>query len=202
MPEPHPSRPPAARRRRALLASVTPVALALALAACGSSGSPQAPAGADAALQFSRCMREHGVKNFPDPQVARGGGVRQAFKAKIGQPGAPSPQQMEAAQQACRHFRASLEPKLTPQERVAREEAVLKFTRCMRSHGVNLHATTAGGGVQIRIGRGQGGSGPNPESPAFQAAQKACQGLLPQKGGPGASTQKAGGPGGALGLGG
>ncbi len=79
---------------------------------------------------------------------------------------------------------------LTPQEKVAREEAVLKFAKCMREHGINVHASTVGGGVRIGIERSATSGGPNPESPAFQAAQKACQGLLPLKGPPG------GGPGG------
>ena len=58
----------------------------------------------------------------------------------------------------------------------------MKFAKCMREHGINVACLDAGGGVQIGIhGQARATAGPNPESPAFQAAQKACQGLLPFK---------------------
>lgn len=54
----------------------------------------------------------------------------------------------------------------------------LRFAGCMRSHGVpNFPDPSAGGGIQIPAG-----SGINPFSPAFKAAQQACQSLMP--GGP------------------
>ena len=63
----------------------------------------------------------------------------------------------------------------------------------------------AGGGFAVRIGihrhAGEGGSenGPNPESPAFAAAQRACQGLMPRppgaaKGGLSKGPPPGGGP--------
>ena len=59
-----------------------------------------------------------------------------------------------------------------------REAAGIKLADCMRSHGVpNFPDPGSGGGIQIP-------SGINPQSPAFQAAQKSCFGLLPG-GGPG-----------------
>jgi hypothetical protein len=49
----------------------------------------------------------------------------------------------------------------------------------MRVHGVSSFPDpTAGGQIQL------GGTGISPFSPAFQAAQKACQHLLPNKGQP------------------
>jgi hypothetical protein len=184
-----------------------PLVAALALSACGgSSGNGAKASAADNALKFSRCMREHGIKDFPDPRVS-GAGVKLTFKA--GGPGGPSPQTMERAQTACRRFQAAGEQKLSPREKVAREEQVRKFAACMRQHGVEVHASTAGGGVQMKIEKG-GPAGPNPESPAFQAAQRACQGLLPFKGGPGGGprggpstgTARGGGSGASLSLGG
>jgi hypothetical protein len=54
----------------------------------------------------------------------------------------------------------------------------LKFADCMRAHGVpNFPDPITGGGLQFRPG-----SGIDPSSPAFQAAQSACSKLLP--GGP------------------
>jgi hypothetical protein len=54
--------------------------------------------------------------------------------------------------------------------------AGIKFAGCMRSHGVsNFPDPSSGkGGIQITPG-----SGVNPQSPAFQSAQKACTKFLP-----------------------
>jgi hypothetical protein len=161
------------------------IATGLIVAACGgsspSSAKPAASTRSDSALAFSRCMREHGVKEFPNPEISDG---QATLRVKNGGPGGlrVNPQIMEAAQSACRHLLKGSEPKLSPQEKVAREEQVLRFARCMREHGIDVHASTSGGGVQIGIQGRAGSGGPNPESPAFQAAQKACQGLLPFKG--------------------
>ena len=201
-----PSRRPVKPLRAALGCAVS-FALVALLVACGSSSPGATNAGAtgsplDAAYKFSRCMREHGIKNFPDPQVT-GKAVKLMFHATPGQAGAPTRQRMDAAQKACRHFMAAQRPNLSPQERAAREEQVEKFAACMRKHGVDVHASSDGGGMQVRIG-GPNEQGPNPESPAFKAAQNACQGLMPMKGGPGAgrSTSSAAGKGFALGIGG
>ena len=56
--------------------------------------------------------------------------------------------------------------------------AGIRFSACMRSHGVpNFPDPGGSGGIQI-------GNGINPKAPAFQAAQKVCFKLLPG-GGPG-----------------
>jgi hypothetical protein len=58
----------------------------------------------------------------------------------------------------------------------------LKFSQCMRAHGLTNFPdpSTRGGGIQI----GGPGSGIDPRSPVFQAAQKACARYAPFKGGP------------------
>jgi hypothetical protein len=61
----------------------------------------------------------------------------------------------------------------------ATASAGIKFADCMRAHGVSdFPDPSSGGGIQLS------GSGINPQSPAFQSAQSACQKLLPG-GGPG-----------------
>jgi len=53
----------------------------------------------------------------------------------------------------------------------------LAFSACMRSHGVpSFPDPTSNGGISIQV---QPGSGIDPNSPAFQSAQRACQSLLP-----------------------
>jgi hypothetical protein len=55
----------------------------------------------EGALNFSKCMRSHGVPNFPDPEFHSGGGVG----IRIGGKGAagidPNSPQFKAAQKAC-----------------------------------------------------------------------------------------------------
>jgi hypothetical protein len=56
------------------------------------------------ALRFSRCMRAHGVPNFPDPSVqSNGSGVAVTIRLHAGSGGIdPHSPQFQAAQQACR----------------------------------------------------------------------------------------------------
>lgn len=179
------------------LAALALLAAGLILAACGGSSSPSGSAAspAESALKFSRCMREHGVKNFPDPETTANGATKLQFKAE-----GTSPKTMDSAQAACQHFQeeGGEGPELSPQQKVEQEEAVQKFAKCMREHGIEVEASTSGGGVQVKVGGGPGAGGPNPQSPAFQEAQEACQGLMPGpkvKGG-GAPPQTSKAPGG------
>ena len=53
-----------------------------------------------AALAFSKCMRAHGVTDFPDPTFSTGGGISMRIQAKSGDLSPNSPT-FQAAQQAC-----------------------------------------------------------------------------------------------------
>jgi hypothetical protein len=193
---------PALPRLLAVAAAVTAVP---ALAACGGSKSPANAAAAERSREiqdeaklarFAKCMREHGVEAKPSSGPGHQSlGIRVSGKAGAGR------QTLEIAQRACKQYQP--QPKkvnLSPQEKVAQEEAVLKFAKCMREHGVKVHASASDGRVQLQVGGPGASSGPNPESPSFQAAQKACQSLLPfkAKGGPGggpSTSSERGGPG-------
>ena len=157
---------------------------AVALAACGSSApstggstSAQGTNAADAskALAFARCMRSHGVTNFPDP----GGGE---LKIQVQQtPNGTSVNGVEvngavfqSAMRACRSSLPNGGHPTAAQTAKAKAQA-LAMSRCMRSHGVpNFPDPQFGSGPDGGIGIRLGGSGINPNSPAFQAAQKAC----------------------------
>jgi len=137
---------------------------------------------------FAKCLREHGI----NAETASGPNGGHGLKVS---PGSGGPQQAEAAQKACKRYQP--EPQkvnLSPQQKVEREEAVRKFAKCMREHGIKVEASTQGGGVHIavRVHAGESG-GPNPESPAFQKAQQSCQRLLPKPPGGGPGPSKAGG---------
>lgn len=197
---PQPSRivPWLAARPARLLAVPAVIATVALLAACGGSGSPSnAAAGEQAQEQrteakladFARCMREHGI----NAEIAAMPGGGHGMKISPGKAGA-SPSAMEAAQSACARYRP--EPRkvnLSPQQKVEQEEAVDKFAKCMREHGIKVEASTNGGGVQIHIhSSGPAAGGANPESPGFQKAQSTCQKLLPKPPGGGLGTKSAG----------
>ena len=85
-------------------------------------------------------------------------------------------------------------PKSSPTA-AQREQAFLKFAQCMRDHGVDMPDPKFGqGGGMFQIGGP--GSNVNPDSPRFQAAQKACDPIMQKVrdkiGGPGPSTTRSG----------
>jgi hypothetical protein len=167
---------------------------ALLLSACGgSSSSPTSSAAKEQQAEvkladFAKCLREHGVNATASTGP---GGEGHALRVQ----GAGGHANMEAAQRDCKKYQP--EPQkvnLSPQQKVAQAEAVEKFAKCMRQHGIEVKASSSEGRISIQI-HGKPGAGPNPESPAFQKAQQSCQPLLPFKG------KRAGGPAGSEGDG-
>jgi hypothetical protein len=159
----------------------------------GGSSSPEGESSASAQqkiIAFSHCMRTHGVPEFPEPTE---GHLLIRRSDHNGHVTGVNPQsaQFQTASKAC----AKLSPKggkpPSPAEQAKLQEKALQFARCMRTHGVpsfpDPEFSRSGGGVGIRIGgRKSGPSGIDPSSPRFQAAQKACQSIMPgPKGGPG-----------------
>jgi hypothetical protein len=123
------------------------------------------------ALQFSQCMRAHGVSDFPDPSP--GGGLN--FNASDVNLNSPT---FQAAQRACqKHFSAG-----TPNGRVLTQDLdhLLRYARCMRSHGVINFPDPV-----VRSGLPPGFDFPpnmDLTSPAFLAADNVCHSLLPHGG--------------------
>jgi hypothetical protein len=181
------------------------VGAALALGACGSSdddgGSPTSGASRqdkafEGALKFSKCMRDHGV-DFPDPQRVGSGGIK-----ITGRNINPNDPKTKSAQSACqKYMQIGGGETIDPARRAKLQESALKFARCMREHGVDMPdpQLSGKGGLTFQAGPGSGGgnSGPgkgkglgvNPDSPKFKAADKACNHLLGDREGPGASTE-------------
>ncbi|HYY79712.1 MAG TPA: hypothetical protein VFD04_11080 [Actinomycetes bacterium] len=193
-----------ARRRPRLAGLVGALALTLAVAACAGGGDPSggvaslagsghatsttSPGVRDerqAALDFARCMRQHGV-DMPDPKFDAGGGVTQEGPAGGGK--GPEDPTFKAAQQACQHYlRDGGQPSKTDPQRF---QQALKFARCMRQHGVDMPDPNPNGPT-VQTGNGAS-NGPKPDDPRFKAAQEACKQYLPGGAG-GPSTQAAGG---------
>jgi hypothetical protein len=151
---------------------------------------------ADAVQRYASCMRTHGVPRFPDPKAASGGGM----SLKIG-PGSgvdPRSPQFQAAEKSCRKLLPNGGKAPSPAEQAKALAQMLRFSACMRAHGLPdfPDPTTSGGGLQLSIGGGKKGSGLNPSSPVFQKAQTACQSVMPGpklKGG-GSTNLHVGGP--------
>ena len=141
--------------------------------------------GADIA-QFASCMRKHGEPNFPDPNAQ---GVLSINAASGIDPGSA---QFQSAQRACAKYLPNGGQPPSPAQIAKIQAQALKFSACMRSHGLPNFPDPQfrGGGVAIRIGQG---SGIDPRSPQFQSAQKACQADLPGKAGPPGSKAVSGG---------
>lgn len=84
-----------------------------------------------ASLAYSRCMRAHGVSNFPDPKEV-GGGIQISGSRSGLNPQSPL---FVSAQRSCRHLMPGGEPTRAGQQRgLAR---MLHISRCMRTHGIS-----------------------------------------------------------------
>ncbi len=183
-PAPFPAAPGMRRSPLPLLAALGLIAASLVLAACGGSSSPSSAAKEQAQeqkleskfVEFAGCLREHGIK----AEVMSHPGGGHGLKVGPGRAGG-DPQAMEAAEKACARYRPPAQNvNVSPQQKVENEETAQKFAKCMREHGIKTMEATAGGDVRIGILHSRGGSGgPNPESPGFKQAQRACQKLLP-----------------------
>ena len=172
------------------------LATGLALAGCGggssgpgvastgtsttSSGKPAASgSGSGSALAYSRCMREHGIKDFPDPNS--NGQIQ--LSAGPGSDLLPTNPQFNTAQQACK----SLMPGPgTPAQQRKDFAAALKLSHCMRAHGVpkfpDPSPPSSGPQTQSQSGSGGNSAGTNgvdPNSPQFKSAFQACKSLAP-----------------------
>ena len=158
------------------------LACGLALSACGADDPAAEPAAdrqqanRDAMLAYAQCMRENGV-DMADPEPGQRG-------IRLRAPKGVTPEQMETAEQACRKHLDDIEaPELSEEQQKEFQEAALAHARCMREHGIDIPDPTFGedGRATIRIRRGDGASGPDPESPEFKEAQEACRDKMPER---------------------
>lgn len=167
-----------ARWRKGVLTSLAALACLLVVASCGESSKPKAHSHANVFIALSKCMRAHGVTNFPDPSGhginLEGTGINPrspAFRAaqtpcfKLMPGGGPNSQKASAAQ-------------------IRQADAT---AACMRAHGVsgfpdpiistgtpyldpaNYSSLEAGGGMIIAIAKSI-----DERSPAFVKAAKTC----------------------------
>ena len=191
------NRPGRSGPRRALalaaLAATAMLATACGNSPSGATGSPQYRK----ALAFTRCMRSHGALSFPDPTSA---GTITVTQALLTNP------QIRSAAPSCKNLlpRGAVQLPAALQRKL--ETQALHYSACMRTHGVpnfpdptirngtigfHVAAQAAAPAAQASgapASHSSGGSGPKSPGgapvmpPQFQAAQRACQNLMPGRG--------------------
>lgn len=143
-------------------------ALVLLAAACG--GSPSSTSAVvtqtvnSQAVAFSRCLRAHGIPDFPDPTSR--GEVPKVTPQQVG----VSESRFRAAQTACASLR---QPAQAQQPQIM--AGMVNFARCMRAHGIPNWpdpSTDRTGQPVFDI------SGINPDSPRVSNTADACAHLL------------------------
>jgi hypothetical protein len=173
--------------RRAIALAVAAAVAAVLATACGSSAplSTSAPTYAQV-LALAQCIRSHGVPNFPDPDASGGYNLESSgsLEGAGGSSIAIGSSQLQTAYGDCRHLLpggpsfSQLEQEVQ-QEQQRQAQAlpeVLKYSQCMRSHGVPNFPDLGGSDQSQAPGKS---ADINPNSPQFQAASTACQHLLP-----------------------
>jgi len=158
-------------------------ALALPLAACGSSGGggDGTAAAADdardtARLELQQCLRENGVEGVGEP-----GG-------EGGPPGEADTEAMrEALEGPCADLARGAFGSISEEDRAEFEDARVRMTACLKEQGVDLPEPEAGRPALLRI---------DPDDEELQAAMEACRDELPAdlRDGPGPGGFRGGQP--------
>lgn len=163
-----------------LLALLVTVGLVLPACSHGSSGPGVASAGSSTSassstgtakadpLAYSKCMRAHGLSDFPDPDA--NGGL-QLGRGDL-DPRSPT---FQAAERACK----SLDPKgnESSAERAQNRAAWLNYAQCMRAHGLSdFPDPDADGTLELHPPKG---SDLDPNNPHFKTANNTCMHLAP-----------------------
>lgn len=163
-------------RKTDWLVAVTLALGAVGLAACGG-GDPGSDGGGgesasreEAVLEFTECMRAHGV-DMPDPQPG---------DESIEVPDSGDPVSRKA-QRACNPKLEKVAQDVTPEVEEEFREGWLAFTECMREEGIEMADPKFLGPGKMLLGI----AGIDTTSPAFEAAKAACGDEAPQLDGPG-----------------
>ncbi len=177
--------------RPTVLAAAALAGLALALVGCGGSSSPgvahlSSDKGASSAspqgggsspessvstqqkmVAFAKCMRANGVPDFPEPVE----GHLQVEPRVLGLIG-HRPPHFESARKACgKLLPYGGEP--SPQVQAQAQEQAVKFSACIRAHGMPNFADPEFLGNAVKL---DGNKTFEPNSPQFKAAAKICLG--------------------------
>lgn len=157
-----------------VLAAIAGIALVVAGCGGGSSSTGPGPSPATftaAAFKYAGCMRDHGLPSFPDPSMTDHNGQQVAYLGTSDSVKA-SPA-FKTADKLCQKILApTLDTAQNPAGQAAREQHMVAFAKCMRSHGVPSFPdpTTQGQLTQQMITS----AGVDLHAPAVFAAAKTC----------------------------
>jgi len=152
---------------------IAATAVSLLAAGCGggsfTTAATTTTATQNGALAYARCMRSHGVPNFPDP-ISSGGNNKEAIVSALKE---VSNSQVQAAQTACMHLNGggpgTGQNAAQGQTHTA---AMLAFAHCIRSHGFpNFPDPTSSGELTHQM---LANAGINLHQPAVLRAGDAC----------------------------
>jgi hypothetical protein len=164
------------RRQAGMLAAMA-AGLAVLAAACGGAGPagsrPSHPPGYQQYHAYSQCMRAHGAPFWPEPTEVPQGVWDNPITYKI------TPRMLarehgpawQAALTACQKLAPRALP-FTAAQVSALRTRLRKLAACMRAHGITRFPSPAAG--PYGAGFASPGSGVNPDSAQFLAAQRAC----------------------------
>ena len=145
------------------LATLLSVFGGASIASTASPGSSQLRA----ELAYARCMRSHGVLNFPDPNAD---GQFPPFPPDV------SAQISAAAQHTCKHLLPHGGGGPVTQGDQQKTALALKVAHCMRAHGFPTYPDPPGPGASSQgSGTRFDGTGIDTKSPRFQATETACE---------------------------
>ena len=171
----HGPRRPGPRRGRVAAVITVMATAALLAAACGGSppstgsgGSPTAGGSANpsSAVAYSRCVRAHGVPNFPDPDS--NGQIPEAAKRALRE---VSDSRAKAATYACADLNPYNSSGSQPTASAQTIAERLSLSRCMRGHGVpNFPDPNSTGDYDLH--------GIDPHSPVVKSAALTCLHVL------------------------
>jgi len=164
--------------RRLIVRALPALALTAVAAGCGTLHKTTSITGAAAqspgaqAYAYARCMRAHGVSNFPDPHVkTTANGVAISMMAPKSTAAAPA---FKAAQKACQGILPG-PTNSSPAEQEAHRQVLLAFAHCLRSHGLSgFPDPNHDGDISQQM---ISAAGFDPRSVRFQRAGAACVGV-------------------------
>ena len=143
------------------------------VAAAASGGLPNLQQLYRDSVAYAECMRAHGVPGYQDPQLVN---TSTDHGVRMGRGGNPNSPQYKAANNECKHLLPNNGGPPTQAQMQAAMARALKFSQCMRKHGIpsfpdptegaSGHNITIGGNVDFH-------------SPQVQSAQKTCRSYLP-----------------------
>jgi hypothetical protein len=140
------------------VASVSPTG-----SASSSTGAPKA-----SMLAYSRCMRAHGIANFPDPNADGNLSVEGDKGSNLD----PNSAAFKAADAACKSLLPAAQ---APPKNMKAQN--LKYARCMRAHGISdFPDPNPDGGLRVTASPG---SDLDPNNPQYKAASEACKKYQP-----------------------